>query len=106
VDEAGQHVLEGCVGEDGTVRLRLGLDLDGARLRFRYNDSGGEDWQAIGADLDATVLSDEHAEDLVGGQIRSLGFTGAFLGLWAWDLDGHGHPVDFDEACYTAHIGS
>lgn len=95
VDEAGQHVLQGDT-------VRLGLDLDGARLRFRYLDSD-ENWQPIGGDFDATVLSDEHAEDIVDGQIRSMGFTGALVGLWAWDLDGRGDPADFDEACYTPY---
>ncbi|MBR7836751.1 family 43 glycosylhydrolase [Actinospica durhamensis] len=111
-DEAGQYVIEG--GDAGAARLELGLDIDGARLRFRYRDgdaseatdagsaagAAGDGWRPIGGEYDATVLSDEHAEDMVDGQIRSLGFTGAFLGLWAWDLNGHGHAADFDEARY------
>ncbi|WP_328416906.1 beta-xylosidase family glycoside hydrolase [Streptomyces violaceus] len=28
--------------------------------------------------------------------IRTLGFTGAFAGLWAWDVTGGGHHADFD----------
>jgi xylan 1,4-beta-xylosidase len=111
VDEGDQHLLAA-----GAVRLRLGLDLDGGRLRFRYHEGGdpggaadgdahGGGWRTIGAEFDATVLSDEHAEDIAGGQIRSLGFTGTFLGLWAWDLNGQGHPADFDEARYTASAG-
>jgi len=35
-----------------------------------------------------------------GDEIRSLGFTGAFVGLWVWDLNGHGHHADFDRATY------
>ena len=51
--------------------------------------------------LDATVLSDEHAvAHDASGAIRSMGFTGAFVGLWAWDLTGGGHPVDVDDASY------
>jgi xylan 1,4-beta-xylosidase len=92
VDEAGQEPL------DDTVRLRLGLDIDGAVLRFRYDTGPG--WRPIGPSLDATVLSDEHAEDIEGGQIRAMGFTGAFVGLWAWDLTGRGLPADFDEAAF------
>ncbi|MEU2912864.1 hypothetical protein ACFYM3_28550 [Streptomyces massasporeus] len=45
------------------------------------------------------VLSDEHIED---GLIRPLGFTGAFAGLWAWDLTGGGHHADFDEVTYRS----
>lgn len=81
-----------------TTRLRLGLDLDGSALRFRYDTGPG--WRPLGPTLDATVLSDEHAEEMDGDRIRALGFTGAFVGLWAWDLTGGGLPADFDEAAY------
>ncbi|WP_055585401.1 family 43 glycosylhydrolase [Streptacidiphilus griseoplanus] len=94
VDEAGRHPLP------GSGRLRLGLDLDGSELRFRHDTGAG--WRPIGPVLDATVLSDEHAEESDGGEIRALGFTGAFVGLWAWDLAGGGHPADFDQATYRA----
>ncbi|MFC7259940.1 family 43 glycosylhydrolase [Streptomyces lutosisoli] len=80
------------------ARLHLGLDLDGPALRFRLDTGAG--WQSFGPALDATVLSDEHAEEFDGDQIRSLGFTGAFVGLWVWDLNGHGHHADFDRATY------
>ncbi|MEV0221624.1 family 43 glycosylhydrolase [Streptomyces sp. NPDC050704] len=94
VDEAGQESL------GGTTRLRLGLDVDGAALSFRFDT--GDGWRPFGPPLDATVLSDEHAEHIEDGQIRSLGFTGAFLGLWAWDLTGGGLHADFDEVAYRA----
>lgn len=81
-----------------TRRLRLGLDLRGPVLRFRY--AIGRDWHPIGPPLDATVLSDEHAEEFENGQIRALGFTGAFVGLWAWDLTGGGLAADFDETAW------
>ncbi|MFE7813030.1 family 43 glycosylhydrolase [Streptomyces sp. NPDC057433] len=81
-------------------RLRLGLDLQGPVLRFRYAADDG--WHPVGPPLDATVLSDEHAEEFEDGQIRALGFTGAFVGMWAWDLTGGGLPADFDEATWHA----
>lgn len=88
------------VGLDADGPVRLGLDLDGARLTFRHHGAGG--WQQVGPELDATVLSDEHATDLDdAGQLRGLGFTGAFVGLWVWDLAGLGHPADVDAASYT-----
>lgn len=92
LDEAGQVPL------GDTARLRLGFDVDGPRLRFRYD--AGTGWRPLGGALDATVLSDEHAEDVEDGLIRGLGFTGAFAGLWTWDLTGGGLPADFDEATY------
>ena len=110
VDEAGQEPLDGTTDSttdgttdgtaDGATRLRLGLDIDGAALRFRYD--AGDGWRPFGRSLDATVLSDEHVEHVEDGQIRSMGFTGAFVGLWAWDLSGGGLHADFDEVTYRA----
>jgi xylan 1,4-beta-xylosidase len=80
-------------------RLRLGLDLADAQLTFRYDP--GDGWRRIGPAYDATVLSDEHAEVIEDGAIRSLGFTGTFLGLWAWDLSGGDQPADFADAIYS-----
>src|ERR1035438_3591462 len=51
VDEPGQEPLR------GTARLRLGLDIDGPILRFRYDTGTG--WHPFGPPRDATVLSDE-----------------------------------------------
>ncbi|MFJ4621096.1 family 43 glycosylhydrolase [Streptomyces sp. NPDC088812] len=94
VDEAGQEPL------GDLTRLRLGLDFAGRRLTFRHDTGGG--WRSIGSPLDTAVLSDEHAEEFVDGRIRSLGFTGAFAGLWVWDLEGRGRPADFDEAVFRS----
>jgi len=95
VDEPGQPL-------GSVTRLRLGLDIDGRVLRFRCDTGAG--WRLFGPPLDATVLSDEHAEDMEGGQIRALGFTGAFVGLWVWDLTGGGLAADFDEATYRTAL--
>ncbi|MFJ6693136.1 family 43 glycosylhydrolase [Streptomyces sp. NPDC091294] len=98
VDEDGQTAL-------GDVRrLRLGLDLMGAEVRFRYD--AGDGWRTAGPPLDATVLSDEHAEEFEDGRIRALGFTGAFVGLWAWDLTGGGLPADYSDVAYLPRAGT
>jgi xylan 1,4-beta-xylosidase len=81
-----------------TGRVRLGVDIHGAELVFRYDTGTG--WHAFGPTLDMTILSDEHAAEFDAGQIRALGFTGTFVGLWVWDLTGHGHHADFDDATY------
>ena len=91
LDEAGQEVLV-----DGT--LRLGLDLDGADLRFRRDTGAG--WQPFGPVLDATILSDDHAVEKHDGRTEVMGFTGAFVGLWVWDLSGAGHPATFSATTY------
>ncbi|MEW1913009.1 hypothetical protein AB0442_32060 [Kitasatospora sp. NPDC085895] len=92
VDETGQRPLTA-----GTT-VRLGLDLDGPQLRLRYDHGDGR--QSFGPLLDATVLPDEHAEEHDAGGRRALGFTGAFLGLWARDLTGRGHHADFHDPQY------
>lgn len=91
LDETGQERPAG-------DRARLGLDLDGTELRLRFDTGSG--WRALGPALDANVLSDEHAEEMEDGGIRTLGFTGAFVGLWVWDLTGAGLHADFTETHY------
>ena len=109
-DDDGRPVLRVARSDRGRVsidefddaaphRLRLGLDLVDAELTFRYDT--GDGWRRIGPEYDATVLSDEHAQVIENGVIRSLGFTGTFLGLWTWDLTGGQHPADFEDAAYT-----
>ena len=65
----------------------------------------GHGWQAIPAELDATILSDEHADEFVDGQIRAFGFTGAFVGLWVQDLAGEGCRAEFDQPIYRTPPG-
>ncbi|GGK91771.1 glycoside hydrolase family 43 protein [Mangrovihabitans endophyticus] len=77
---------------DGPVTLRA--DVDGAVLRFAHDDV----WWPV--HLDATVLSDEHATEVAGGQPQVWGFTGAFLGVWCQDLTGGGRHADFSEPRY------
>jgi xylan 1,4-beta-xylosidase len=86
----------------GTPRLCLGVDIDGPDLAFRYHRGTG--WQPFGPTLDARIVSDEHAIEVDQNQIRVMGFTGAFVGLWVWDLTGQGHPADFDDAVYRTSV--
>jgi xylan 1,4-beta-xylosidase len=65
---------------------------------WTYDTGGGV--QALPIELDATVLSDEHADEFHDGQLRVLGFTGAMWGLWVRDLDGAGVHADFAYATY------
>ncbi|WP_329280879.1 glycoside hydrolase family 43 protein [Streptomyces sp. NBC_01451] len=81
----------------------LRAELDGPVLRFSYDTGGGA--ETLPLELDATVLSDEAADEFHDGQLRVLGFTGAMLGLWVQDLDGAGVHADFGHATYEAVTG-
>lgn len=74
-------------------QVRLGVDVDGVALRFRYA-VGSCGWQPVGPALDAGVLSDE------GGRGEHASFTGAFVGMAAHDLSGSGMPADFGYFTY------
>ncbi|MFR9780211.1 glycoside hydrolase family 43 protein [Micromonospora sp. MS34] len=80
------------------VRVGLRARFDGPVVRFDYDLGAG--WQELPADLDATILSDEHAALIIDGEPAAWGFTGAFLGLWVQDLGGDGVYADFDHAGY------
>ena len=62
-------------------------------LQFYYTQRG--EWTAIGPTLDASVLSDE------GGRGEHASFTGAFVGMAAFDTSGRGCPADFSEFVYS-----
>jgi len=74
--------------------LRLGVDCDGRRLRFRLAPGAEGDWRPIGEPQDALVLSDEFVEQE--DEIKTFGFTGAFVGLLAHDITGRAAPPTFD----------
>ncbi|TDQ50780.1 glycoside hydrolase family 43 protein [Actinorugispora endophytica] len=96
VSEAG-----GRVGVEGWERVHLRAEIDGADLRFSISPDGGE-WTGLGPVLDASILSDEYAEERVGDTTTLWGFTGAFLGMWVHDLTGAGRHADFDFCSYRS----
>ena len=74
--------------------VRLAADVRGAALQFSYDV--GQGWQAAGEALDASVVSDE------GGRGPHASFTGAFVGMLAFDTSGAGRPADFASFSYAA----
>ncbi|MEW9552188.1 glycoside hydrolase family 43 protein [Nonomuraea sp. NPDC050783] len=72
---------------EGEVRLRV--EFDGPAVRFNH-----------GPDLDATILSDEYADEFSDGMARAFGFTGAFVGFWVQDLAGEGCSARFERIAY------
>ncbi|NDV53699.1 MULTISPECIES: glycoside hydrolase family 43 protein [unclassified Salipiger] len=71
----------------GTVRL--GVDVNGGSLRFRYGLGENGDWRDLGITLDQSAISDE------AGNGPGNNFTGAFVGMCAHDTSGRGRPADF-----------
>ncbi len=59
------------------------MNVDGARQQFFWASETG-DFAPLGEVLDASIISDE------GGRGEHASFTGAFVGLFAHDLTGHG----------------
>jgi xylan 1,4-beta-xylosidase len=77
----------------GEGAVRLAAEVRGAELVFQYALDGGT-WREVGPKLDASVISDE------GGRGEHGSFTGAFIGMAAFDTSGRGAPADFDWFSY------
>ncbi|MCR8726423.1 glycoside hydrolase family 43 protein [Frigidibacter sp. ROC022] len=75
---------------DGPVELRV--TVDHAAQQFFWRQGG--DWQPIGPVLDASVISDE------GGRGEHGSFTGAFVGMVAFDITGRGREARFSRFAY------
>src|SRR5690606_17415557 len=70
---------------DGPVELAV--EVDHARQRFHWRAGG--DWQPLGPELDASLISDE------AGRGEHASFTGAFVGMAAFDTSGRATAADF-----------
>ena len=72
--------------------VRLAAEVDGAALQFLAD--WGQGWQTVGPVLDASVISDE------GGRGEHASFTGAFIGMLAFDTSGAARTADFTHFDY------
>jgi xylan 1,4-beta-xylosidase len=114
-DETGQHVLTvlSCPGDYPEGRLvfpmapmplkvagpvPLRLQVIGAELTFSYFTQDA--WVECRPRLDASLISDEAG----GGEHRS--FTGAFVGMFAFDVSGSAACADFTFLKYRAQQGA
>jgi len=79
--------LEPPIPLEGEPPVTLALSVEGAALKFSRLLDG--EWRNVGPVLDASILSDEAG----GGEHRS--FTGAFVGMFAFDASGAAIPADF-----------
>lgn len=80
----------------GEGALELAAEVRENDLRFFWRPDGAGGWRAIGPVLDAGVVSDE------GGRGEHGSFTGAFVGLFAFDVSGRAMPADFRHLRYEA----
>ncbi|KAF2008489.1 glycoside hydrolase family 43 protein [Aaosphaeria arxii CBS 175.79] len=76
-------------------KMKLSLTIRGKQLQFYYALEGNVELQKIGPVFDASVMSDE-----CGGCQAPGGFTGAFVGLAASDLNGTALTANFDYFTY------
>ncbi|AQQ66824.1 glycoside hydrolase 43 family protein [Microbulbifer agarilyticus] len=75
--------------------IHLRSDVNEAELTF-YWSADGENWQAVGASLDHSIVSDE------AGKGEGASFTGAFVGMCCQDISGTSKPADFAYFKYQA----
>lgn len=88
---------------DGVDQIGLRVVFDDAVVRFAYTTGGSGGWQELPVELDATILSDEHAARVTPGEPEVWGFTGAMIGLWVQDIGSDGGYADFDSATYRVY---
>ncbi len=81
----------------GGGKVALAADVDGWNLQFWWRQRGT--WQTLGPVLDASVVSDE------AGRGEHGSFTGAFVGMAAFDTSGGGLPADFSWFKYRGRDG-
>lgn len=72
--------------------MELAVDVDGPTQQFFCRQ--GRDWTAIGPTLNAAVISDE------GGRGEHASFTGAFVGMLAYDVSGEAMEARFAAFSY------
>ncbi len=71
----------------------LAVVVDGEKQQFYWRQ--GDQWQMVGPSLDASVISDE------GGRGEHASFTGAFVGMIAFDITGKALAADYPSFTYT-----
>jgi xylan 1,4-beta-xylosidase len=70
---------------DGPIKLRVTVDKASQQFWF----DAGSGWETLGPSLDASVISDE------GGKGEHGSFTGAFVGMVAFDVTGRAQEARF-----------
>ena len=78
--------------------VELAMEVRDAALQFHWRPVGNlpGDWRPIGPVLDASLVSDE------AGRGEHGSFTGAFVGMAAFDISGSGRHADFSRFSYAS----
>ncbi|MBO6511387.1 MAG: glycoside hydrolase 43 family protein, partial [Roseibium sp.] len=74
--------------------IELAVEVRGATQQFFWRQDDAS-WMPFGPELDASVISDE------GGRGEHASFTGAFVGMLAYDITGQGKTADFNKFSYA-----
>lgn len=88
--ECGMQVTAGVTVPAGVIDLKV--EVRGPTQQFFWAQDG--DWQAVGPVFDAYQISDE------GGRGEHASFTGAFVGMMAFDLTGRAKEATFSRFAY------
>jgi len=97
IEDLGRVVIE----DIGAIDLRV--ECDRRRLSFFFRLDASSSWMPIGEPQDALILTDEYVEKM--DPVPNFGFTGAFVGLAAWDMTLAGPLPAFDHFDYRGVEG-
>lgn len=92
--EALSFPMEPVSLSDGPVDLRVSVDGPVQQFWYRQHD----EWETLGPVLDASIISDE------GGRGEHASFTGAFVGMVAFDLTGQAREARFSRFDYVPGV--
>jgi len=94
-DAKPTHPLPALIQLPAQGKIGLACEVDHGQLRLQYRIAN--DWIDVGPVLDASLISDEAGRGVHGS------FTGAFVGMLAFDLSGGARPADFYRFSYIPH---
>ncbi len=78
---------------ENTIEMKV--SVDNTTQQFYWRTRGSDQWEEIGPELDASVISDE------GGRGEHESFTGAFCGMVVFDLTGSAREASFGHFNYA-----
>ena len=92
-----EHPIDPVPVPDGPISLKV--EVDGPTQQFYWSD--GSTWQPLGPPRKAYLISDEG-----GRRDGESSFTGAFVGMIAYDITGQGKEARFTRFAYQPGAGA